>query len=78
MYRIEANIRIPKPERKSSISWFMSPTSGLVLITCSGGSKLGCIIPVDVLNNHGDRKSPKDPVVESLPKWPNSMAFKWG
>ena len=47
----------------------MSPTSGLVLITSAGGSKLGCIIPVDVLNNHGDRKSPKDPVVESLSKW---------
>ena len=28
---------------------------------------------MDVLNNHGDRKSPKDPVGESLPKWQKKL-----
>ena len=31
-----------------------------------------------VVNNHGDRISPKDRVVGPLSKWPNFMAYKWG
>ena len=33
-----------------------------------------------MVNNHGDRKSPKDGVgLDPTPsKWPNFMAYKWG
>ena len=32
----------------------------------------------DVVHDHGDRKSPKDPVVGPLANGLNNIAYKWG